>query len=98
MALTTATPSRGFSGGLPRNSTCGMLEALMPPMHTAGTPSWPFSARTAKVCLSPSGPMTFLVFVLLQIDSQHIMIHSREQKSGRDVTRVWVEKMVPMPR
>lgn len=38
MALTTATPSRGFSRGLPRNSTCGMLEALMPPMHTAGTP------------------------------------------------------------
>ena len=66
MALTTATPSRGFPGGLPRNSTCGMLEALMPPMHTAGTPPWPLSARTARVCLSPSGPMTFFVFVFLQ--------------------------------
>lgn len=69
MALTTATPSSGFSGGLPRNRTCGMLEALMPPMHTAGTPPWTLSARTARVCLSPSGPMTFLVFVLLHGNS-----------------------------
>ena len=37
----------------------------MPPMHTVGTPPWPFSARTDRLCLSPSGPMTFLVFVFL---------------------------------
>lgn len=71
MALTTATPSSGFSGGLPRNSTCGMLEALMPPMHTAGTSPWPRAARVARACRRPSGPMTFFVFVFLHGGSQH---------------------------
>lgn len=82
MALTTATPSRGFSGGLPRKSTCGMLDALMPPMHTAGTPPWPFAARTVSVCLSPSGPMTFLVFVLLHGNSQHCHLEVFTHKGG----------------
>lgn len=93
MALTTATPSRGLARGLPRNSTCGMLDALMPPMHTAGTPPWPRSTRVARVCLRPSGPITFLVFVLLywqQVSTVVAVLHGREGRVGRAfVWRRW---------
>lgn len=66
MALTTATPSRGFLGELPRNMTCITFEALRPPMQTAGTLRWPRSLRTSRVCRRPSGPITDLVSFFLE--------------------------------
>lgn len=75
MALTTATPSTGFALELPLNMTEKMLEALSPPIQTTGTVPWPFLSRTSRVCLSPSGPMTDLVFFFLRgVNIEEILV------------------------